>query len=59
MSRLSYSKVRFSLTNEQEDEGAKGIADIDNDQLSESNDHNKGIESEDTDVEKGTNVTTR
>ncbi|XP_063422649.1 uncharacterized protein LOC134707081 [Mytilus trossulus] len=48
----------FSLTNEQEDEGAQGIADIDNDQLRESNDHNNGIKSEETDVEKGTNVTT-
>ncbi|CAG2221455.1 unnamed protein product [Mytilus edulis] len=56
MSRLSSSKVQFSLTNEQEDEGAKGIADFDNDQLRESNDPNNSINSEDNDVEKGTNV---
>ncbi|XP_071156769.1 uncharacterized protein [Mytilus edulis] len=56
MSRLSFSKVQFSLTNEQEDEGAKEIADFDNDQLRESNDPNNSIKSEDNDVEKGTNV---
>lgn len=59
MSRLSTSKVLFSLPNENVDEGAKGISDFDNDQTRERNDRNNGSKNEDIDVEKGTNINTR